>query len=215
MEKGELREKELKEKYALPYSWKKLEAIALAPEYLQKGKQGLPYVKEIIKYTLEKIGGVQDPCLIDTVTDEKVLQLTVQNYFQRYVYGEGKQSIGDFVNDYKKTLDDYLGENKSEFEKDLAQFKEMTYLDFEEEKRKNENIVKSHEESKLFSEEEYKQAKAILEKYDSMFLLEFLRQKHSKNLMDIIGERVVKNNTNQYYAQRKKEAEKQEEKKAA
>ena len=198
---------EEEQKFRLPYSWKNLDAIALAPQYLQEGKKGLPYVKEIVKYTLERIGGVQDPCLIDTVTDERAIQLTIQNYYQRYAYWERKQSIGDFVNDYKNTLEDYLGENKNEFEKDLSEFKDMTYLDFEEEKKKNSTIVKGHEESGLHSKEEYEQAKAVLEKYDRMFLLESARQKHSKDLIELIGDRVIKNKVNEYYAERKKPAE--------
>lgn len=196
------------EKTKLSYDWNKLELAQVAAKYLREGEQGTPYVQKAIEMTLKDIG-LSDSWVINTITDPRVLQLTVQNQLQTYFGYKQSQTVGDFAKYNSKTLEGYLGENKSKFDLDLKSFETKKYGDFKREKEKLTRVVEDYENYKEGSEEEYNKAKKKLEEHSKMFLLGIAERKYEDNLNKRVEDAVIKDMVKAKYSS-KEDKEKKE-----
>ena len=159
------KEKKPKEKELpnLSYDWNLLGNANVAQEYLKRGRDGVPYTQKSLELILSD-ANIQDPWIINTVTDPEVVRKTVANQLETYNQFKERQTIGDLITYYNTDLSKYLGDNFESTNKELGTFAKMKYADLEREIEEADYIIKGGKLGKN-SDEEVEDAEKNKEKF--------------------------------------------------
>ena len=94
-----MEEKKLSDPEKLRYDWRKLALAEIADDYINQGnEEGNDLAKKSLELILQDkdIGGI-DPT-IKTMTDPRVIRISIENYLETYKEGYEDQTIGEIVN---------------------------------------------------------------------------------------------------------------------
>lgn len=152
----------------LKYDWNLLGNARIAAEYLKGGEKGLPFVKKSLELIL-KDAKIQDPWILQTLTDPEVINKTINSQLESYGQYKGEQTVGDLLKYYSTDMSKYLGGNAEIALKELSKFKREKYSDIVKKIEKEEYIIEGKEFGRS-SDEEVKAAKKTIEKYQKASL---------------------------------------------
>jgi hypothetical protein len=165
-EKDKSKEKKEEDLPTLSYDWNLLGYAAVAGEYLKKGKNGVPYTQKSLEYILGD-AKINDPWIVETVTDPEVLRKTVENQLNLYNKFKARQTIGDLTAYYNTDLSKYLGNNFESANAELGEFAGEKHADIERKISEADYVIEGGKLGKS-SDEEVVKAKEIKEKYEKV-----------------------------------------------
>jgi hypothetical protein len=148
-------EKELtpEEKPNLSYDWNLLGYAQVAQEYFNKGsEEGMHLAKKSLELIL-KDAKVDDPWIVNTVTDPKVLSKTIESQLETYNQFQKDQIVGDILDYYGADLDNYIDGGVSKAKQDLKGFVNEKYTDVISKINKAQHILKGKKEHDIGSDE--------------------------------------------------------------
>ena len=147
----------------LNYDWNLLGNAVIAAEYLQRGKEGVPFAKKSLELILSE-AKITDPWIVRTVTDPEVLNKTIESQLETYKQYKGNQTIGDLLDYYSDDISNYLGDSAKVARKELTSLKKEKYSDVLEKIEEAEYIIEGKKYDRS-SDKEVEVAKKISEKY--------------------------------------------------
>ena len=207
-------EKKLYEKEVLKYDWHKLEFSLLAKEYLEQGEEGMPLAKQSLELLLKDIP-CGNPGLVKTLTDERVIPLTIKNELEIYMGGYNAQTVEEMLAYHDAILKDYAGDNFSKVKEELKPFLTKKWSDILLDMEKAKHIIKG-EKLKTNSKEEVESAKKTFEKYQKVYnTIKLIEQKQHSKLRQKVEDAYAKEVLESMYSPKEKNVEGEKEMKKA
>jgi len=192
----------------LSYDWNLLGNANVAGEYLKKGRDGVPYTQKSLELIL-KDAKINDPWIINTVTDPEVVRKTVANQLETYNQFKERQTIGDLITYYNTDLSKYLGDNFESANTELGTFAKLRYADIERKIDEAEYTIKGGKLGKS-SDTEVEEAEKTREKYGKVIqTFDILQGLHYGKFRTRVEEGVAVDVLNEMYSPKKDSKDKE------
>lgn len=183
----------------LSYDWRNLGCAQVAGQYLKQGKEGVPLAKKALELILEDCE-IKDPWIVKTVTDPKIVAKTVQSQLETYSQCKKNETVGEFLDYHKSTLENYLGDKLGKVDEELNPFKDRKLGDIDKEIAKAEHIIEGKEHG-LSSDNDVKEAEKIIEKYKKLdSTIKILEQAYMSKFQVRVEDGFVKEALNNMYS---------------
>ena len=172
---------------SLSYDWNKLELAEIAQEYLQEaasqGQEDSPLARKSLELLLKDIDA-SDPGILKTITDPKVVPLTIKNELDFYHEGLKTQTVGDRINYYQKEIVRYLGDDSGKVQEKLKPFLDTKYGDIKKKIVSAKHVLDGKKKGvEGISDEDVESAKKTMEKYsDVTNTLQILQERRRSEL---------------------------------
>lgn len=198
------KEKKLYEKEVLKYDFHNLELSLIAEDYLKQGEEGMHLAKTALELLLKDIPSGNSG-LVKTLTDEKVIPLTIKNELEIYMEGYNAQTVEEMLAYHDAILKDYAGDNFSKVKEELKPFLNKKWSDILLDMEKAKHIIKG-EKLKASSKEQVESAKKTFEKYQKVYnTIKLIEQKQHFKLQQKVQDAYVKKAFEEMYTPKEKE----------
>ncbi len=152
-----------------PYDKTILRYARVVNQYLEQGKEGIPYAKKALEKILTMTGR-DDGWEARTLTDPNVIERTIKNQLDDYTTYLSNKNVRDILKMNEETLKATLGNKYQVMRKELKGLEKENYHEIQKKVAQAEHVLKGYKSLKIGTEADAKKAEKTIMKYQKLLI---------------------------------------------